>query len=54
MSRKELTLGDLRDVRGAAGIFKKKKTTTETVTGQTKSICDCTQESPSTSPASAG
>ncbi len=49
MSKKQLTLSDLRTVRGAAGIFKKKKTTAETVTGQTKSICDCTDTSPATS-----
>ncbi len=47
MSKKQLTLRDLRDVRGAAGIFKKKKVSSENVTHTEKHVCDCTSESPS-------
>ncbi|MCH9685512.1 MAG: hypothetical protein K0V04_29030 [Deltaproteobacteria bacterium] len=55
MNKKELTLSDLRNVRGAAaGIFGKKKVKSENVTGTEKHVCDCSSESPSAdSPSSA-
>ncbi|MEM7151798.1 MAG: hypothetical protein AAF799_03105 [Myxococcota bacterium] len=45
MNKKQLTLGDLRKVRGAA-VAGKKKQSSENVTGTVKRVCDCTSESP--------
>ncbi|MEM7157207.1 MAG: hypothetical protein AAF799_30420 [Myxococcota bacterium] len=46
MPTKKLSLSDLRKVRGGAETAAGKKTTAESKTGLTKTVCDCTFEKP--------
>ncbi|MEM7157209.1 MAG: hypothetical protein AAF799_30430 [Myxococcota bacterium] len=46
MNKKQLTLSDLRAVRGGLEVAGKKKTSSDNADGSKKRICDCVDNSP--------